>query len=141
MHVSVCVDVSHCQPDVFRLSSHPSQPVVAQNSQQENLQDQVPKEAQGTKNTLRILVNRKTNSDLHSRCPLPADGHKRADRGRMVVLHPGGQVEEAGQQQVDEGHHHRESQQAGLMQWKVRDGGALASLLKVLFGTGRKMFE
>lgn len=59
----------------------------------------------------------------------------------MVFLHPGGQVEEAGQQQVDEGHHRRESQQAGLVQRKVRDGGASAPLLKVLLWTERKPFE
>lgn len=53
----------------------------------------------------------------------------------MVLLHPGGQVEEAGQQQVDEGHHHRQSQQTGLVQLRVRDRCASAPLLDFLFGT------
>lgn len=57
----------------------------------------------------------------------------------MVFLHPGGQVEEAGQQQVDEGHHHREGQQPGLVQLKVRESGASASLSNLLFGTVIKM--
>lgn len=59
----------------------------------------------------------------------------------MIFLHPGGQVEEAGQQQVDEGHHHRQSQQPGLVQLRVGVSSASASLSDFLFGTWIKTVE
>lgn len=58
-HTHLRVNVSHLQPDVCRLGSHPSQPVVAQNSQHNHLQDQIPKERQGAKPQLYSVVKRK----------------------------------------------------------------------------------
>lgn len=68
---------------------------------------------------------------------LPANGDICAYRRRLIVLHPGCKVEQAGQQQVDEGHHHGESQQAGLSQQEVIVGNT-RTLLEFLLGTENK---
>jgi len=66
---------------------------------------------------------------------IPADGDICAYRRGLVVLHPGSQVEEAGQQQVDERHQDGEGQQTGLVQQRVGDGVATAQKgLEVLLG-------
>lgn len=61
----------------------------------------------------------------------PADGDVCAHRRRLVVLHPGREVEKVGQQQVDEGNQHWEGEQAGLTSQGVVDG-MTSTLLEVL---------
>lgn len=68
---------------------------------------------------------------------VPADGDICAYGRRLIVLHPGCKVEEAGQQQVDQGHQDGESQQAGLVQQGILDG-TTSTLLKVLLGRENK---
>lgn len=67
---------------------------------------------------------------------VPVYGDVCAYRRRLIVLHPGCQVEQARQQQVDEGNHHGESKQARLIQQGVLDG-TTRTLLEVLLGRER----
>ena len=62
----------------------------------------------------------------------PADGDVCAHRGRLVVLHPGCEVEKVGQQQVDEGNQHWEGKQVGLTPQEVVRGMTSAFLQVLL---------
>lgn len=128
----------HRQFNNFRVSSHPAQPVVAQDSKHAYFQHQVSRTA---KTANKMLVSSALSANwLHS-LPLlvPANGDICAYRRWLIVLHPGCEVEQARQQQVDEGHQHRDSQKAGLMQG-VTDS-RIITLLQVLLGREPKQIS
>jgi len=122
----------YLQSNHFGVASHPTEPVVAQDSEHADFQHQVSRSADVSASVLHF-VKLSTSESSQNAVPLlflPADGDVCAYGRRVVVLHPGCEVEEAGQQQVDEGDHHGESQQAGLSHQGVLGGttGALRLL-------------
>lgn len=125
-----------------RLSRHPTQPVVAQDSKHAYFQHQVSRntDCKHVSNQNHQFCTFLNSVNLQHSVPLfvPADGDICAYRRWLVVLHPGCEVEQARQQQVDEGHDHRESQQAGLVQQGVL-GGKSRTLLEVLFWRERML--
>lgn len=143
---TMCYHLYYRQSNTFRFGSHPTEPVVTQDSKDADFQHQVSRNA-----------NSKQHNQLHQICTflklwtrrniellVPADGDICAYRRRLVVLHPGCEVEQAGHQQVDEGDHHRESQQAGLIQQGVLCGtwgGARTCGLEVLLGRDGVLFN